>query len=174
MYTALQTWALSLRYVCHLNWFAYLCSSFCRPGDPPASATSNCNTHQRIALIIVIGLSTLLSFLSCFVKRFVYDAEHVHVLYPTPDLFNVTQPITDLVTGVKFPCRTKEKRYCWPLVNEAGELRYDEKDRLRVMVFKLGIKIHVRRKLWFKRVWNSWFGPVSEIFPLHLLLQSLL
>jgi len=144
MYTALQTWAFSLS---------------------PTSQISNCNSHQRIALIIVLSLSALLAFFASFVKRFVYDSEGLHVLYPAPDLFNVANNFTDPVTGVTFPCKTKRKRYCWPLANDIGELKYDDKGggRLRVLVFKPGIEVHVRRKIWIIRVWNSWFGPEEEV-----------
>ncbi|KAF8480590.1 hypothetical protein JB92DRAFT_3273696 [Gautieria morchelliformis] len=147
MYTALQTWAFSLN-----------------PGSALTSATSNCNTHQRIALSIVLCLSAVLAFLSSFVKRFVYDSDRIHVLYPPPDLFNVARHFTDPLTGVKFPCRTKGQRYCWPLATDMGELTYDQKGgRLRVLVFKPGIKVHVRRKIWYKRVWNSLFKPEEEV-----------
>ena len=122
----------------------------------------NCNSHQRIALTIVLCLSAFLAFVSSLVKRFVYDSNGVHVLFPAPNLFNVGRHFTDPITGVRFPCRTKEKRYCWPLTNDIGELKYDDKrERLRVLVFKPGVEVHVRRKVWLKRVWDSCFNPVS-------------
>ena len=165
MYTALQTWAFTLRYMCSSMALIFLSSSCCRPNDPPAPSSSNCNAHQRIALVIVLCLSTVVAFLSSFIKRFVYDAEHLHVLYPLPDLFNVAHYFTDPITGVSFPRKTKEQRYCWPLINGTGELQYDEKGgKLMVLVFKPGIKIHVKRKLWIKRIWDSWFHPVSQCF----------
>ncbi|KAF8587412.1 hypothetical protein K439DRAFT_1630712 [Ramaria rubella] len=146
-YTALQTWAFSLRST-----------------SPPTSPTSNCNAHQRIALVIVLGLSAFMAFLTSFIKNFVYDKNGKHVIFPPPDLFTVVHQVTDPITGIRFPCKTKEKRYCWPFTNDVGELVYDEKKtRLRVLVFKRGIKMHVRRKVWFRRVWHSWFHRKEEI-----------
>ena len=142
-------------------------SLFPSPGATPTSPISNCNTHQRIALIIVLCLSASFAFVSSFVKRFVYDSDNVHVLHPAPSLFSVAHHFTDPVTRIKFPCMTNEKRYCWPLVNDIGELSYDDKGaRLRVLVFKPGVEIHVRRKMWLRRVWKSWFNPVSQTFSL--------
>ncbi|KAF8463238.1 hypothetical protein JB92DRAFT_3136522 [Gautieria morchelliformis] len=140
-YIVLQSWALSIN-----------------PNIPPMPPT-NCNPHQRAALIFVVVLSTLISTFSSFIKVFVYDTNRMHVLYPFPDLFNVADHVTDPVLGVTFPCRTKEKLYCWPLVREKGDFVYDEKrERLRLLVFKLGVAVHVRRKAWHKRVWDAWFN----------------
>ena len=138
-----------------------------RAGSAPVSPHSNCNAHQRIALYIILYLSGTFAFLSSFVKRFVYDTDGIHILYPSPDLFNVPHYFKDPLTGVTFPCKTREKRYCWPLVNDLGELKYDDKGggRIRVMVFKRGIQVHVNRKIWVKRVWKSWFKSVSTAFP---------
>ncbi|KAF8511941.1 hypothetical protein BU17DRAFT_69402 [Hysterangium stoloniferum] len=140
IYTALQTWALALR-----------------PSDPPASPNSTCNTTQRAALLFVIVLASSFSFLTSFVKRFVYDMDGVHIVYPSPDMFDVSQEIVDPVTRIKFPCETTAHRYCWPCVDDAGQLVHDDQQRLKVLVFKLGVPIHVDRKPLFTRLWNALF-----------------
>ena len=175
-YTALETWAFSLR--CAARAFAFLMpprSHGLSRSDPSTPPVSNCNSHQHIALIIVIALSASTAFFSSFLKHFVYDAQGTHVVYPPPDLFSVANRASDPVTRVQFPCRTSGQRFCWPLVDGAGEFLYDDKgERLRVMVFKLGVRIHVRRRAWPVRVWRAFFAPVKVVrFRAYTLLTAL-
>ena len=162
MYTALQTWAFSLKYIRLLEQYYCMTSLYFRPGNNPTSPDSNCNPHQRIALIIVLSLSASLAFLSCFVKRFVYDSGN-HVSFPAPDFFNVAQEFTDPGTKREFPYIDKndpEKKVSWPLVDDSGQLTYNG-TLLAVLVFKPGVKIYVKRKMWLKRKWD-WFKHVSQ------------
>lgn len=136
----------------------YLIFSLLRP--PPPVPRLACTTRQKVVVTIAIVIAALVSFITSFIKSFVYDASGQFVLYPPPNLFTVESYMTDPATGIKFPCRTRHGRYCWPLPNEANELTYNAKGALRVLIFKHGITMEVQRPHLFGRISRYFFSSV--------------
>ncbi|KAF8511939.1 hypothetical protein BU17DRAFT_96712 [Hysterangium stoloniferum] len=140
-YTSLQTWAFTI--------------------GAPNMVPPPCNMQQRIALICVISALSVLAFALCFVKRFVYDATGSYVVYPRPDMLEVSSEIKDPVTKISFPHKTSNLRTSWPFVDVNGDFVYNERMGIRAFIFKPDVDVRVARKHGSERkcTWRSIFGP---------------
>lgn len=124
----------------------------CSPNEPPPVAAdpseqSNCNSHQRIALCVVIALGVLVSFCSSFIKSFVVDATGKRVLHPQPSSAQVTHAVTDIVTGATFPYCTKHGKYAWPVTGRDGGWVRNGK-YIKIMVFREGCDVRAKGPVW--------------------------
>ncbi|KZV81773.1 hypothetical protein EXIGLDRAFT_730603 [Exidia glandulosa HHB12029] len=148
-FSALTTWAFTIR-----------------PNDPPPhsddpSQQSNCNSHQRIALCVIIVLGVLVSFGSAFIKSFIVDATGKRILYPQPAGAQVARPVTDSVTGVTFPYRTKNGKYAWPVTGRDGGWVRKGK-YIKVMVFREDCDVKTKGPMW-ERMSASILSITSDI-----------
>lgn len=148
-FTALQTWAFSIR-----------------PNDPPPTAAdpsqqSNCNSHQRVALCAVIALGLIVSFASSFIKSFVFDGSGRRVLHPLPSGARVAHSVTDIVTGATFPYRTKNDKNVWPVTGRDGGWVRKGK-YIKVMIFKDGCDVKAKGPMW-ERMSASIMSMASDV-----------
>ncbi|KAF8506371.1 hypothetical protein BU17DRAFT_100827 [Hysterangium stoloniferum] len=140
-YTALQTWAFTIG-----------SPNMVPPPSPP------CNSQQRIALLCVTSILSAIAFGLSFIKRFVYDPTGFHVLYPRPDMLEVSSEIKDPVTKISFPHRTNHHKTAWPFVDINNDFVYNDKRGIRAFVFKRGVDVRVKHTTGATSTWRSIFG----------------
>ncbi|KAH7103166.1 hypothetical protein BKA62DRAFT_756184 [Auriculariales sp. MPI-PUGE-AT-0066] len=133
------------------TWITWAFSIKAPPHSDDPHKQSNCNSDQRIALIVVMSLCAAAATIAPFIKTFVLDAKGERIVYPPPYGACVPYTVRDRVTGATFPYCLANGRWVWPVTgSNGGWIR--QGDCVRVFEFKEGREVKVyhetRRGCW--------------------------